>query len=65
MQEGDFSLADIVLLAALDPAEAAQVDMMLYEHIKKWRTELMQKDFYTKCHKNYTEVLQQVMAPRT
>lgn len=53
------TLADINLLATLDPAEAAQVDLSLYKNIVKWRNELKKKDFYTKVHKEYGEMLKQ------
>jgi len=56
-----FSLADIVLLATLDPAEAAEVDLASYAHITKWREALRQKDFYTQCHQSYGEALQKMM----
>ncbi len=53
----EFSLADIALLSFLDPAEVAGVDLSLYQSIAGWRTGLMQKDFYTKCHISYGDVL--------
>jgi glutathione S-transferase len=54
---GQLSLADIALLAVLDPAEVARVDLNPYENIVSWRTELMKKEFYTKCHSSYEEAL--------
>lgn len=60
----NFSLADIVLLATLDPAEVAKVNLSQYARIVKWRDELKQKDFYTKCHKEYGEPLKQMTASR-
>ena len=53
------TLADINLLALLDPAEAAEVDLSKYDHIARWRNALRQKDFYTKCHREYGEILKQ------
>ena len=53
----DFSLADISLLAALDPAEIAAIDLAAYSHLIIWRNNLKQKEFYTKCHKEYGEML--------
>jgi glutathione S-transferase len=58
----ELTLADINLLANLDPAEVAQVDLSPYENIVKWRENLQKEDFYTKCHKNYGEALQSVAA---
>ncbi len=56
----DFSLADIALLATLDPCEIAQIDLAVYPQIVKWRDALKQKDFYTKCFKEYGEKLKQM-----
>ena len=58
----EFSLADICLLATLDPCEVSQVDLSQYRNITKWRNELKQQEFYTKCHKDFSEVLKQMMA---
>ncbi len=55
----DLSLADMTLLAALDPCEVAQIDISFYSNIVKWRRDLKQKDFYTKCYKAYGESLRQ------
>jgi len=54
---GNFTLADTTLLATLDPAEVAQIDLKGYPYITQWRTLLMQKDFYKKCYKEYGEAL--------
>ncbi|MFH2201660.1 MAG: glutathione S-transferase family protein [Elusimicrobiota bacterium] len=53
----EFSLADIALLGALDPAEVCGVDLAPYPSIVKWRDELRSRDFYTICYKNYGEAL--------
>ena len=55
----NMTLADINLLALLDPAEAAEVDLSKYDNISRWRNALRQKDFYTKCHREYGEILKQ------
>ena len=55
----EVSLADIVLLAVLDPCEVSGIDISSYSNIVKWRNALKQKDFYTKCHKEYGESLKQ------
>jgi len=52
-----FSLADITLLSALDPAEVAEIDISRYPAIVKWRNVLKQKDFYKSCHEEYGTVL--------
>jgi len=56
----EFSLADISLLANLDSAETAGIDLSKYPTIIKWRNELKQKDFYQKVHKEYGESLKQM-----
>jgi len=53
------TLADIGLLAALDPVEVAQVDLKDYPAMTKWRNEMKSQDFYTKCYKEYGEILKQ------
>ena len=57
-----FSLADIALLATLDPAEATGVDLSGYKRIVEWRQALIKKDFYTKCHASYEAALKNMMA---
>ena len=53
------TIADINLLSVLDPAEVANIDISKYQNIVRWRNALRQKDFYTKCHKEYGERLKQ------
>ena len=53
------TLPDFNILAALDPVEAAQIDIVAYAHIVGWRKELKKQEFYTKCHKDYGESLKQ------
>ena len=52
------SLADMVLLAWLDPAELCEVDLSIYDNITRWRDQLKQEDFYTACHKDYRDLFQ-------
>ncbi|MEQ9620208.1 MAG: glutathione S-transferase family protein [Deltaproteobacteria bacterium] len=52
------TLADLNLLAALDPAEAAQVDLSPYPDLSRWREGLRQEEFYTRCHSSFEEALQ-------
>jgi glutathione S-transferase len=52
------SLADIDLLAQIDPAEAAGVRLDRYPSLMKWRDGLKKENFYTRCHASYEEVLQ-------
>jgi len=59
LKERDFltndhiTLADISLIAALEPAEMSEIDLSAYPAIIKWRTGIMQKDFYTKVHSHF------------
>jgi len=57
-----FSLADIVLVATLDPTEVAQVDIAPYENIVKWRNNQKQQAYYTKTYKEYGEPLKKMQA---
>jgi glutathione S-transferase len=52
------SLADMILVAWLDPAEISELNLSPYQHIYKWRNQLKQQDFYTKCHQNYEDLFQ-------
>jgi glutathione S-transferase len=60
----EFSLADINLLATLDPCEVAQISLEGYPSIKKWRAALKSQPFYQKCYKDYTEFAQEALAAR-
>jgi glutathione S-transferase len=59
----EITLADFNILAALDPAEIAAIDITQYKNIVRWRNELKKQEFYTKCYKEYGEALKQP-APR-
>ena len=54
----EFSLADINLLAVLDPCELAQISIDRYPALKKWRTGLKSQPFYQKCYSDYTQFVQ-------
>jgi glutathione S-transferase len=58
----DMTLADINLLAVLDPAELSSVDLTAYPSITLWRKNLRTQSFYTKCHKSLEEVFQAMTA---
>jgi GST-like protein len=57
----EFSLADINLLAALDPCELSQIIVDKYPALKKWRAGLKAQPFYQKCYKDYTQFVQDTM----
>jgi glutathione S-transferase len=52
------SLADMILLAWLDPAEITEFDLSPHQHICTWRDQLKQESFYTKCYLNYQDLFQ-------
>ena len=54
----DFSLADISLLATLDPVEVAEVSLTDYPSVAAWRDKLKKEKFYTDCYADFREVLQ-------
>jgi len=56
------SLADINLLATVDPVEIAQIDLSPYPHLLQRRKELQQEDFYTRCHTAYGEKYKHFLA---
>jgi glutathione S-transferase len=53
----DVALADIILLALLEPAEMAKIDLGPYPKVAAWRAELKKQSFYTSCYKEYGEML--------
>lgn len=53
----DLSIADFNLLALLDPAEVAQIDLAPYPALQKWRDGLRARDFYTRCHQSYAAAI--------
>jgi glutathione S-transferase len=54
----ELSLADMVLLAWLDPAEISELDLSPYQHISHWRKQLKQQAFYTSCYQHYEDLFQ-------
>jgi len=53
----EISLADVILLALLEPAEMARIDLSAYPKLSAWRAALKKQSFYTKCYKEYGEML--------
>lgn len=62
---GDFTLADINLLAILDPFELMQVSLEPYPNISKWRNDLKSQAFYQKCYRDYGQFVQEMMNSQT
>jgi glutathione S-transferase len=59
------TLADFVMLAALDTCEMCQVDLTPYQHIVSWRTKLMSEGFYKQCHINYEDAFEKIFGKKT
>ncbi|MCE9624078.1 MAG: glutathione S-transferase family protein [Deltaproteobacteria bacterium] len=53
----ELSLADFSLLAGLDQAEVAGIELEVYPALSQWRKELIAKDFYQKCFSSYAAML--------
>jgi glutathione S-transferase len=56
------TLADMNLLAILDPFELMQFSLEPYKNVTKWRSSLMAQEFYRKCYSNYSEFVRSAMA---
>ena len=52
-----FTIADICLLATLDPAEILDIDLSPYSQLLEWRSKLQEEHFYTSCHTSFAEAL--------
>ena len=54
MLAGDqLSIADVAMLAAMEPFELIKLDLSPYPYIKAWRDNIMQQEFYTNVHAHY------------
>ena len=53
----EVSLADIILLALLEPAQKAKIDLSVYPKLDAWRADLKKQSFYTSCYKEYGAML--------
>ena len=51
------TLADINLLANLDPAELCDIDLSDYSGLSMWRSDLKQQAFYQRCFNDYSDVI--------
>lgn len=60
----NLTIADFNLLALLDPAEIADIDLSKYKNLTAWRGKLKQGKFYTQCYKEYGESLKPMMAKK-
>ncbi|MCF6220281.1 MAG: glutathione S-transferase family protein [Robiginitomaculum sp.] len=48
-----FTLADISMAAAIEPAEMANIDLSPYPAIVKWRERMMGREFYRRVHARF------------
>ncbi len=53
----EISLADLILFSLLEPVEIANVSLSAYPKLAAWREGLKEQSFYTKCYKEYSEML--------
>jgi len=51
------TLADIAMIASLEPVEFIKYDIGDYKNIIKWRQHIMTQDFYQNIHKHYAAEL--------
>ena len=58
LANGKLSIADLGLLATVDPADIIEIDMSEYPYLNKWRQKLMQEDYYQKMHSSYAVALE-------
>lgn len=56
------TLADITLLANLDPSEVSEVDLSGYPSLVNWRNRLKKQPFYTRCFNDYSDVVKALSA---
>jgi len=59
------TVADINLLAILDPSEVGKIDLSHYTNVVKWRNGLKAQPFYQKCYKDFGLWLQEAMSVQT
>jgi glutathione S-transferase len=52
------SLADFALLAALDPAEPAEVDLAAWPSLEAWRARMRAEPFHSACHERYADIVE-------
>lgn len=49
----DMTLADIVLLASMEPVEMADIDISPYPTLQAWLTSIREESFYTNVHSHF------------
>lgn len=56
-----FTLADIQMIAALDPIEAVGESVAAYKALSSWRQKVKSEAFYKKTHDSYEAIVNRVM----
>lgn len=49
----DITLADISMLAAVDPCDRLGIDLDPWPHFKRWRSDMMTRPFYQQVHSHF------------
>jgi glutathione S-transferase len=52
------SLADFVLLAALDPADVSSVDLAAWPSLVAWRERMRAEAFHTDCYDSFSDIVE-------
>ncbi len=55
LANNQFSIADIALVATIDPAEKVEFDITPFSNLIRWRENLCQEPIYQKVHRKYGE----------
>jgi len=55
----ELTIADISMLAAIDPFDMLEINLADYAQLKKWRTKLMQQAFYQDVHHHFGAEMEQ------
>jgi len=59
--DDNMTIADIALLATVDPFEVIDIDISDYPNVAKWASKLTDLPFYTKMHGSYKETFDSVI----
>ena len=54
----EFTIADIAMVAAMDPFEVIEYDASAFPNVDKWRKSMMAQDWYQNVHSHYAAEMQ-------
>lgn len=57
----EMTIADISLLATLDPLEVLEFDVSKFKHLLSWQKSMKQNAFYTHLHASYAQAMKDYM----